>query len=104
MSKTKINLPVAIIISSAILGFSLYQIQISKQESIERQQATEVDNQKKDEAFANELKCQGLLKDLKARWNNVVGIRYSDLLNTCMVKYTIGGVVEESPVENMQDD
>jgi len=91
-----VSIPLAIIISSLILGGFLYAIQINKQNSIERQRVY-VDS------FGNELKCQNLLKDLKNKWHNVVGIYYSDFWNTCMVKYTEGGEVLEGRIESMID-
>jgi len=89
-----VSIPIAIIISTIILGGFLYSIQINKQNSIERQQ-------KYVDSFGNELKCQNLLKDLRNRWGNVVGIYYSEFWNTCMVKYTEDGEVLESRIENM---
>jgi len=89
-----VSIPIAIIISSIILGGFLYAIQVNKQNSIEKQQVY-VDS------FSNELKCQSLLKDLRSRWNNVVGIYYSEEWNTCMVKYTEDGEVSEGRIENM---
>lgn len=113
--RIKLNLPLAIVIVGVILSGTFYVIQINKQNSIERQQEIKIINdresakQKKAEEdrardFDNELKCQTLLKDLRQRWNNVVGIRYSGLFNTCMVSYTKNGEVEEAAVEDMQDD
>lgn len=43
--------------------------------------------EREEKKFTNNLKCQTLLKDLKQRWNNVVGIYYSEQQNTCIVKY-----------------
>ncbi|OGQ16018.1 MAG: hypothetical protein A3B70_01155 [Deltaproteobacteria bacterium RIFCSPHIGHO2_02_FULL_40_11] len=119
--KDKLILPLAIILACSILGGILYAIQISKQKSIEKQQLIELEAKTKtdqikmaqdkakaekdraDEAFSNNLKCQALLKDLKQRWNNVVGIYYSEWQNTCIVKYTEKGETQESPIESMQD-
>jgi len=53
--------------------------------------------------FSSELKCQTLLKDLKKRWNNVVGIYYSEKQNTCIVRYTKDGETKEAPIERMRD-
>jgi len=115
MQKEKLILPVSILLASLILGGFFYATQINKQESIERQQQIKIledkrvqeDKEKKENEekyFANNLKCQSLLKDLKQRWYNVVGIYYDSYLNTCIVKYTKNGEVEESPIEDMQDN
>ena len=98
-----------------ILGGFFYASQVNKQQSIERQQIlkqiedrriedAKAEQEKTKETFSNNLKCQTLLKDLKQRWNNVVGIYYSELDNTCIVKYTKKGETEEAPIESMQDD
>lgn len=110
----KTTLPIAIVIAALILGVAFYAVQANKQESIERQQLIKIqEDRKKEEAkeekereekrFANELKCQSLLDGLKERWYNVVGIYYSEWQNTCIVKYTENGEVEESPIETMAD-
>lgn len=114
MDKNKLVLAATILVSSLILGGFFYASQVNKQESIERQQfiqlqadrsaeTAKAEKEKIDATFSNNLKCQTLLKDLKQRWNNVVGIYYSDWQNTCVVKYTIKGEVKESPIESMQD-
>ena len=110
----KLTLPVTILLSCIILGGFFYASQVSKQRSIEKQQQIELQAKKADEAFNNNLKCQDLLKDLKTRYSNVVGIYYKgesgnvfdDILlgkNTCIVKYTKNGETLEAPVEHLQD-
>ena len=110
----KLTLPAVILIASIIIGGFIYASQVSKQKSIERQQILKMMDDKRaedakaekertDAVFANNLKCQTLLKDLKQRWNNVVGIYYSEWQNTCIVKYTKGGEVLEGAIEDMQD-
>ena len=110
----RLSLPATILMASLVLGGFFYASQISKQKSIEKQQQIELQAKKADEAFSNNLKCQTLLKDLKERWNNVVGIyyrgesgnRFDDILlgkNTCIVKYTKDGKTLEASVEDMQD-
>lgn len=112
--KNKIILFTTILLASMILGGFFYISQINKQKSIERQQWIKLQNERRmeeerakqdkaDKTFSNNLRCQALLKDLKQRWSNVVGIYYSDLLNTCIVKYTEKGGVEEASIESMQD-
>lgn len=114
MDKNKLILSISILVASIILGGFFYASQVNKQQSIERQQEIELQNDnreaeakaeqdKADKNFSNNLKCQTLLKDLKQRWNNVVGIYYSEWQNTCIVKYTDNGETEEGPIEGMQD-
>jgi len=113
--------PIVIIVSAMIIGGSFMWVQYNKQESIEKQQRLELEaerkkaeigrieaevktkQEKEDKVFSNNLKCQTLLKDLKQRWNNVVGIYYSEWQNTCIVKYTEDGETEEASIESMQD-
>ena len=117
---SKLSLPVVILIASITLGGFYYASQVNKQKSIERQQILKqmedrriedvrTEKEKADETFANNLKCQALLKDLKQRWSNVVGIYYQGKTdfgfreNTCIVKYTKNGEVLEGAIEDMQD-
>ncbi len=113
MERDKLILPVSIVLSSILLGGIFYTVQIKKQESIEFQQKLKIvedrgirlekaDKDEREANFTNNLKCQALLKDLRNRWNNVVGIYYDTTQNTCIVKYTKNGKVEESDVEYMQ--
>lgn len=137
MDKSKLILPISILLGCLILGGFIYASQLSKQKSIEKQQQIELqakteadkvkvdinrekekaeseadkakdrqeaEKEKADTIFGNNLKCQTLLKDLKQRWNNVIGIYYSDLQNTCIVKYTKNGKTEEAPIEYMEDE
>lgn len=114
MDKNKLLLPISILLGSIILWYFFYIIQISKQESIEKQQEIklQIDNhelemkdrrEREEKKFTNNLKCQTLLKDLKQRWNNVVGIYYSEQQNTCIVKYMEKWLTEEAPIEDMED-
>ena len=105
ITKYKISIPLAIVVASIILGGCFYGIQVQKQNSIEKQQTIDLAAENRAEDFENELRCQGLLKELKQRWNNVIGIGYDRFFNTCMVKYTDHetGEVETARVEDMQD-
>lgn len=121
MDKHKFILPISILLGCIVLGGVYYASEVNKQKSIEKQQQIELqakaeaeqaqktadqakaDKEKADADFSNNLKCQTLLKDLKMRWNNVVGIYYSDWQNTCIVKYTDKGITQEAPIESMQD-
>lgn len=126
MDKNKLILSISILLAGLIVGGFIYASQINKQKSIERQQElklmqdlrieqdraerdkqekqAEADEAKTKENFSNNLKCQTLLKDLKQRWNNVVGIYYDEWQNTCIVKYTEKGEVKEGAIESMQDN
>ena len=110
---TKLTLPATIIIASLILGGFFYASQLNKQKSIERQQEIKLqedrrkeearaEKEKIDEAFSNNLKCQTLLKDLKKRLDNVAGIYYDELLNTCIVKYIEAGKLLEGAIEDLE--
>jgi cell division protein YceG involved in septum cleavage len=114
MDKGKIIISISIILGFTILGGFYYVAQIKEQQSLNKisekkleikkeQQKDQVKREEKQKKFRNELKCQGLLKDLKQRWNNVVGVYYNEWQNTCMVKYKEGNSIEESKMENMQD-
>jgi len=121
MDKQKLILPISILLGCIILGGFFYASQINKQKSIEKQQEidlavkrdelqikqeidqAQIDRDKADTTFNNNLKCQTLLKDLKQRWSNVVGIYYDEWENTCIVKYTKNGKTEEGAIEGMQD-
>ena len=121
MANNHLIFPISILAGCIILGGFYYASETNKQKSIERQQQVELqakaeankaqqaaDQTKADQAaaddeFSNNLKCQSLLRDLKIRWNNVVGIYYSALQNTCIVKYTQYGTTMESPIGDMQD-
>lgn len=98
----KLSLPIVILIASIILGGFFYAIQVNKQRSIERQQEIKLQDERTEEVFNNNLKCQTLLKDLKQRWNNLIGIYYSEQQNTCIVKYTTRDEeTKEAPIESM---
>jgi len=99
----KLTLPATIIIASLILGGFIFASQVIKQRSIERQQEVKLQDDRISEEFSNNLKCQTLLKDLKERSNNVVGIYYSEGRNTCIVKYTEDGETKEGAIESMID-
>ena len=115
MEKTNnITLPMAIVISAVVLGISFYAVQDSKQKSIERQQAIELGEEKKERDEDNkraELKlkqeeCESLSSGAKNKWNNVLGVTYdSELWKECVVTYTDPdtGEVETSPLRFMQD-
>ncbi len=115
MSNNKIILPISILLGCIILGGFYYAGELNKQDSIERQQKIELQaktdadslkmkKDKADEDFNNNLKCQNLLSELQRRWNNVEGIYYNDIRNTCMVKYLDKGKHEEGALEDMQNN
>jgi len=111
----KLLLPVTILLASIVLGGSYYMVQVNKQKSTEKQQQVQlqedrrieevrVEKEKADGIFNDSVRCKILLNDLKQRWNNIIGIYYSESQNTCIVQYnTQDGEIEESPIEEMQD-
>ena len=54
--KEKITIPIAIVIAAAILGLSLYLIQVSKQKSIKRQQQIEMDQREQEKLEEQQAK------------------------------------------------
>jgi len=79
----------AILGASLIIGIFIYASQVSKQESIERQQQiTLVENMRQLEIKTKTDKCEALSAGLVKRWNNVVGVTYDrDSWDECVVTY-----------------
>lgn len=94
---------VALVIGCIVIAYSLYQVQASKNTSIEKQQQAEEERlnlaMKQDE-------CESLSDGVRDRWNNVVGVTYdADLWEECVVTYTNTktGEIETSPLRFMSD-
>jgi hypothetical protein len=111
MEKNKLVLPITILLGCIILGEFFYASQVIKLQDnrrVDEVRAVKADEQKEiDDAnidFDNRLKCQALFKELKQRWNNVVGIYYSKMENSCVIKYTEKGKIQESTMEDMQNN
>jgi len=94
-------IPVSIVIGCLILGGSFVLINSNKSYSIEQQQR--LDNErgllklKMDE-------CESLSVGVRQKWNNVMGVTYSELWEECVVTYTDTetGEVGTSPLSRMQ--
>lgn len=96
------KLPIAIIISSIILGGAFLAIQLTRQSSIERQQSFKNNLERREQDFRKEIECYKLLKDLRKMWTNVAGVGYDLLLNTCVVKYfDSNNIMQEIPIGGM---
>lgn len=107
-------LSVAVILGAVIIGVALYGIQLTKQKSIEAQEAQRIAAQKAQQDIENrraDLKvkqdqCESLSSGVKQRWNNILGVTYDDTFwKQCVVTYTDmkTGEVQVSPLNDMQD-
>ncbi len=75
-----LSIPAAILLGCIILGGFYYFSQVSKQNSIEEQQAREfISGQKKS--------CLAIYEQESSKWNNVSGWRYDDINDDCYVEY-----------------
>ncbi len=102
---TKLSLPVTILVGSVIFGSFYYATQVSRQESIERQQRIERETQTKQQELSFKQKeCESLSAGVKKEWGNVMGVTYSDVWEECVVTYTDTktGEVETSPLSLMK--
>ncbi|MCX6781590.1 MAG: hypothetical protein NTW66_00480 [Candidatus Magasanikbacteria bacterium] len=98
MDKSKLLLPISIVVGCIILGGFFYAIQINKQESIERQQKLDLAvEQKQQEAKAEQDKkeyaserrndCLNIYKTEDSKWSNVRGWRYDAEGDECYIRY-----------------
>ncbi len=98
MEKSKLILPISIIIASIILGGVFYATQINKQESIERQQRVELDakalqdetkqeQDHKEYVASRKTACFDIYNKEKDNWNNITGNEYVERTDTCYVIY-----------------
>ena len=116
MNRTSIIWPATILIGSVIVGGSIFASQLSKQHSIERQQqidlqvnvnaqrskaeaenaniaATQAEqNYQKEQDNKNYIakrkaECDTVYSNETKRYNNVVGVKYSELRDVCIVTY-----------------
>lgn len=113
--KTKILIPISILIGAILIAGVYFGIEYNKQKSIERQQEAKMreDKAQKDADNARaELKlkqdeCEALASGVKKRWYNVMGVTYdNDFWKQCVVTYTDTktGQVETAPLSSMQDN
>ncbi len=113
MDIKKITLPVAIVVVAIILAAGFYMAQNNKQQSIERQQALEMEEDRAQQKLENEIaelklkqdECKSLSSGVAKRWNNIIGVTYDKFWGECVVTYTDTktGEVKTSPLSFMQD-
>lgn len=107
-------LPMIILVASTILGGFIYASQVNKQRSIELQQETKLQEDRRQQELVNareELKlkqdeCKTLSSGVMKKWNNVMGVTYdNDAWKECVVTYTDPktGEVKTSPLRFMED-
>ena len=91
---SKFTLPLTILVASVILGGFIYATQVIKQKSIEKQQGiTLQENQQKAEQTQKEYiakrktDCLDIYKVEGDKWNNVLGWRYSETDDQCLIRY-----------------
>ena len=98
MNKDKLIYPIAIVISTIIIGGSLYVIQVDKQHSIERQQRIELEFKKKEAEAKIEQEqkkyiakrkgeCYEIEQKERKNWNNIEGHYYDEIQDICIVRY-----------------
>jgi len=94
----KISFPMAIVIAAVVLTIGFYAVQYNKQQSIERQQALELQEQRaiekakaeqaqKEYIAKRKMDCLGIYKVESSKWNNVLGWRYSETDDQCFIIY-----------------
>lgn len=95
---SKLILPITILIASIILGGFYYASQANKQESIERQQALKLQEERRVEEVRTEqatkeylakreTNCLDIYKTESDKWNNVQGWRYHENDDACFIRY-----------------
>ena len=80
----KILICLSVIIAIFIITMSVYFSANNKQRILE-----------------NQIKCQTLIKDLKASYSNTRGIYFSEKANTCIVRYSKNGVDLEKSIQDI---
>jgi len=80
MNKTKLILPISILLTSFILGGFVYVIQLNKQESLEKQQQMIIDEQRRAEKM--ELEKENEIKKTKENCRNEASERARSFLKT----------------------
>ncbi len=98
MDKSKLILPISILLGAAIIGGFFYAIQVNKQSSIERQQQVKseedkrlaeakAEQDKKEYAAKKKNDCLDIYKTESDKWNNVRGWRYQESEDNCFIRY-----------------
>lgn len=94
----KLSLPVTIVIGAFILGGFYYASQVSKQNSIEKQQQIELqakaeidkikaEQDKKEYVVKRKADCYGIEGTERKKFNNVDGSFYDEENDVCKVRY-----------------
>jgi len=65
MDKNKLVLPISILLGCIILGGFFYASQLSKQQSIEKQQAVKIEEDKKADYFKKKIECEEYAESIK---------------------------------------
>jgi|SRR3989344_1508578 len=82
MDKNKLVLPISILLGCIVLGGFFYASQISKQNSIEKQQRIDLQaktgQKKRDYIAKRKTDCLAIYKTESAKWNNVQGWEYDE--------------------------
>ncbi len=102
----KLSFSIAII----LIGFSVFYyfvvfIPKKDEDRIEQLKQEQIIKDQKDEEvilFNNKIKCNTLYDKLRQQFNNVAGVYYDQILNTCIVKYFKNGEVQETSIEDFQ--
>lgn len=91
MKLNQLSLPATILVGCVILGGFYYATQTSKQNSIERQQQSELEAKKeldkKEYSAKQKTACLDIYQAEGKKWNNVVGWSYDDKWDSCEVTY-----------------
>lgn len=100
MDKNRLVLSIAILLASIILGSFYYASQVNKQQSIERQQAIKIEEDKKADYFKKKIECEEYAESIKKEINRSFFnktfemIFYSPKDNSCLyvihIKWTEG--------------
>jgi len=104
----KLVLPASILLGCVILGSFFYASQISKQESIERQQQIDLQGKKEAEQIKAEQDkkeyivkrkkdCYDLETSERKKFTNVDGSSYDEKNDVCIVRYLNGEWEENDP-------
>ncbi|MCK5475444.1 MAG: hypothetical protein KAI71_02590 [Candidatus Pacebacteria bacterium] len=76
MDKNRLILSIAILSASIILGGFYYASQVNKQQSIERQQAIRIEEDKKADYFKKKIECEEYAEGIKKEIDESNGGRY----------------------------
>ena len=98
MEPNKLGIPTAILLAGFIVGGSFYLSQAKKQESIERQQAAKIEEDRrlanarmeqehKEYIAKRKGECYSLYEKERDKWNNVKGNQYDDEKDVCLIRY-----------------